>query len=63
MNAIIKKQTLGQFFTKNDFWLKDHVLDFIKSTRTTTVLDPFAGSGDLLKVAMMIFINWQLSNV
>ena len=43
MNAIIKKQTLGQFFTKNNFWLQGHVLDFIKSTKTTTAFDPFAG--------------------
>ncbi len=54
MNAIIKKQALGQFFTKNDFWLQNHVLDFIKSTKATIAFDPFAGSGDLLKVAKKI---------
>lgn len=54
MNAIIKKQSLGQFFTKNDFWLKGHILEFIKSTQTTIAYDPFAGDGDLLNVAKKI---------
>ena len=54
MNAILKKKSLGQFFTKNDFWLKDHVLDFIKSTRAKIAIDPFAGNGDLLRVAKEI---------
>ena len=74
MNAIIKKQTLGQFFTKNDFWLQGHVLDFIKSTKTTIALDPFAGNGDLLKVAKEIgfqktkgfdidkSLNWKIND-
>ncbi|MBU1132214.1 hypothetical protein KKC32_03135 [Patescibacteria group bacterium] len=54
MNAIVKKQSLGQFFTKNDFWLKRHVLDFIKFTGAKIAFDPFAGGGDLLKVAQKI---------
>jgi len=54
VNAVIKKQSLGQFFTQNSFWLKDHVLKFIKSTRAEIVLDPFAGRGDLLNVAQKI---------
>lgn len=54
MNAIIKKRSLGQFFTKNDFWLKDHILEFIKSTGTKIAFDPFAGEGDLLNVAQKI---------
>jgi len=54
MNAVVKKQSLGQFFTKNSFWLKDHVLEFIKSTKATTAFDPFAGDGDLLKIAQKI---------
>lgn len=74
MNAIIKKQTLGQFFTRNDFWLKDHILDFIKSTKATIAFDPFAGSGDLLKVAEEIgfkkikgfdidkTLNWKIND-
>lgn len=54
MNAIIKKQSLGQFFTKNDFWLKSHVLEFINSTGATIAFDPFAGDGDLLSVVKKI---------
>ncbi|MCK5320827.1 hypothetical protein KAJ61_05590 [Candidatus Parcubacteria bacterium] len=74
MNAIIKKQILGQFFTKNNFWLKNHVLDFIKSTKATIAFDPFAGSGDLLKAAKEIgfkkikgfdideLLNWEIND-
>ncbi len=51
MTPNLKKRSLGQFFTKNHFWVKDHILDFIKSTKAEIVLDPFAGAGDLLKVA------------
>ncbi len=54
MNTIVKKQSLGQFFTRNDFWLKNHVLDFIKNTNTTIAFDPFAGGGDLIRVAKTI---------
>ncbi|MBI3671362.1 hypothetical protein HY249_01045, partial [Candidatus Azambacteria bacterium] len=54
MNQITKKRSLGQFFTKNDFWLKDHILEFIKSTKATVAFDPFAGDGDLLKMAKRI---------
>lgn len=54
MDAIHKKQTLGQFFTTNDFWLKNHILEFIKSTPATIAFDPFAGNGDLLRVAKKI---------
>ncbi|MEK7376271.1 MAG: hypothetical protein AABZ57_03780, partial [Candidatus Margulisiibacteriota bacterium] len=54
MNAATKKRTLGQFFTKNKFWLKDHILEFIKSTGATIAFDPFAGDGDLLRAAKEI---------
>jgi len=54
MNAISKKRSLGQFFTKNDFWLKDHVLEFIKSTDAKIAFDPFAGGGDLLNMTKKI---------
>ncbi|MDR3519548.1 MAG: hypothetical protein P4L63_01500 [Candidatus Pacebacteria bacterium] len=55
MNRVLaKKQSLGQFFTTNDFWLKDHVLKFIKSTKAEIAFDPFAGDGDLLRVAKKI---------
>jgi len=52
--ALVKKRTLGQFFTKNDFWLKKHILNFIKTTKTSIAFDPFAGDGDLLEVAKRI---------
>lgn len=51
MNASTKKRILGQFFTKNHFWLKEHILEFIKKTKSEIAFDPFAGGGDLLKVA------------
>jgi hypothetical protein len=54
MNAVLKKRQLGQFFTKNDFWLKDHILKFIKSTGATIAFDPFAGDGDLLMAVKKI---------
>jgi len=74
MNAITKKRTLGQFFTKNDFWIKDHILEFIKSTKAIIALDPFAGAGDLLIAAKKIglkkiegfdidnSLNWKLND-
>ena len=74
MNAVIKKRSLGQFFTKNDFWLKDHVLEFIKSTNANIAFDPFAGGGDLLNVAQKIGfkkikgldidknLNWEIND-
>jgi hypothetical protein len=49
-----KKISLGQFFTKNHFWLKGHILDFIKSTNANIAFDPFAGNGDLLEVSKKI---------
>ena len=51
MNAVIKKRVLGQFFTKNRFWLKPHILEFIGSTGAKIAFDPFAGGGDMLEVA------------
>lgn len=74
MNATIKKRTLGQFFTKNDFWLKNHILEFIKSTEAIIAFDPFAGDGDLLMAAKKIglkkikgfdadnSLNWEIND-
>jgi len=53
-SALMKKRSLGQFFTANDFWLKDHILKFIKSSKSDIAFDPFAGDGDLLRVAKKI---------
>jgi hypothetical protein len=49
-----KKRSLGQFFTKNNFWLKDNVLEFITNSKAIIAFDPFAGGGDLLKLAKEI---------
>lgn len=46
-----KKQDLGQFFTKNDVWLKTQIEEFIMKSGKSIVLDPFCGGGDLLEVA------------
>ena len=46
-----KKVIYGQFFTKEDVWLKEHVREFILSTGTSVAYDPFAGAGDLLNAA------------
>jgi len=74
MNTAVKKRSLGQFFTKNDFWIKDHILGFIKSTGATLAFDPFAGGGDLLIAAQRIgfkkikgfdidkSLNWEIND-
>mgnify|MGYP004607664323 CR=1 FL=1 len=46
-----KKVVYGQFFTKEDVWLKEHVKEFILGTGTSIAYDPFAGAGDLLNAA------------
>lgn len=51
MDAQNKKASLGQFFTKSDVWLKDHILQFILDSKMDIAYDPFAGAGDLLNVA------------
>lgn len=47
----IDKITKGQFFTKEDYWLKDkpQIIDFINENllNKNTILDPFYGRGDL----------------
>lgn len=42
------KIRLGQFYTKDDVWLKNHIIDFILSSCSQIAYDPFAGDGDLL---------------
>lgn len=49
-----KKLVFGQFFTKDDIWLKDHIRLFIQNTKTSVAYDPFAGEGDLLKTAIKL---------
>ena len=43
-----KKQNLGQFNTKNDVWLRPHIAQYIRDVGASTIVDPFAGAGDLL---------------
>lgn len=50
MNVKDKKK-LGQYFTKKDLWLKPQIIEFIKNSNCTIAYDPYAGNGDLLKVA------------
>lgn len=51
-----KKTVLGQFFTKDELWLKPQILDFIKQSNCKTAFDPFAGGGHLLEVAKKVGI-------
>lgn len=50
-DSMDKKRALGQFFTKDEIWLKSQVVDFIVSAGCTVAYDPFAGAGDLLRAA------------
>ncbi|MEK7130036.1 MAG: hypothetical protein AAB793_00085 [Patescibacteria group bacterium] len=51
MNPIIKKQSLGQFFTTNSDYILRGFSGFVKNKEIT---DPFAGNQDLL--------NWSINN-
>ncbi len=56
-----KKVILGQFFTKDKIWLREHIIDFINSTNSKIAYDPYAGGGHLLDVAVNIlgFENYK----
>lgn len=59
-----KKVTLGQYFTKHSFWAQPQVIEFIQEcidNGYTTIIDPFAGDGDLLKFAHDNFNNIKLT--
>ena len=45
---INKKKNLGQYFTKQDIWLRSHIKQFIFNYKSSIVIDPFAGAGDIL---------------
>jgi len=45
------KRNLGQYFTKSSVWLRPQIKRFIAKAKPSIVIDPFAGAGDLLKVA------------
>src|SRR3989338_8534396 len=49
-----KKIIFGQFNTKRDIWLKEHIKRFIISTKAAVAYDPFAGDGHLLEAARSI---------
>lgn len=46
----IRKVELGQFFTVDKIWLKNHILKFIQNSSASIVYDPYAGNGDILKL-------------
>lgn len=52
-----KKVKLGQFFTKENLWLKTQIIDFITSSDCHIVYDPYAGGGDILKAITKIGIT------
>ncbi len=52
-----KKTELGQFFTVNPLWLKDHIERFIYDSKCNIVYDPFAGTGELLKAVVSLNPN------
>lgn len=47
----ISKKILGQFYTKKNRWLREHIKSFILEKECDIAYDPFAGNGDLLKLA------------
>ncbi|MGB0377404.1 MAG: hypothetical protein ACPGGE_01185, partial [Poseidonia sp.] len=49
----LSKRNLGQYFTRDDAWLRPHIVEHLRSlhVRYNTCLDPFAGDGHLLNVA------------
>lgn len=54
------KRGLGQYFTREKIWLKENVKDFILQSGRSVAYDPFAGSGDLLKVMQELgFSNFK----
>lgn len=51
------KRQLGQYFTRQQTWLRPQVVSFIVSSGAKIAYDPFAGNGDLLKVASSLGIK------
>lgn len=43
-----RKITKGQYFTKEQIWLKPHIVKFINDSKCSIAYDPFAGAGDLI---------------
>lgn len=69
-----KKIQLGQFFTKNEVWLRPQIIEFILGTKAQIAVDPFAGDGHLLDVSKALGIketkgldidpslNWEIND-
>lgn len=57
---IKKKSNLGQFYTRNDVWLRPHIEEFIRDVGASVVVDPFAGHGDLLHAVKGIG-EWEVA--
>jgi hypothetical protein len=51
------KRQFGQYFTRQQTWLRPQVVNFIKSVDAKIFYDPFAGNGDLLRMAECLGIN------
>lgn len=51
------KITKGQFFTKEQIWLKDQIKQFIMSSNCKIAYDPYAGAGDLIKCSELYGIE------
>ena len=49
------KTSKGQFNTTGKSWLYQHVLEFMTQKTWSTILDPFAGAGDLLNSCKALF--------
>ena len=68
-----RKQNLGQFNTKNDVWLRRHIVNFIKDSGCHTIVDPFVGAGDIFSELGQCFdsyvgydidpkLNWPIND-
>lgn len=44
------KRNFGRYYTINKLWIKKHIKKFVEKSNCTTVVDPFAGGGDILNL-------------
>jgi hypothetical protein len=58
-----KKIIYGQFFTKDDLWLKEQIKSFISSVKASVAYDPFAGNGDMLEAARKTELFTQMTGL
>ena len=45
----MKKKFLGQYFTEKDYWIYPDIVKLLENNNFTKILDPFAGSNNLIK--------------